>query len=635
MGDNTKETRANRDSAHPEGSHDTRYRTLFHAIDEGFCIIQILFDPEGTPCDYRFLEVNAVFERQTGLENAVGKTVRELVPELDDSWFEAYGRVALTGESIRFENYAPAMKRWFTVFAYRFGEPEAYQVALLFKDISQEKEMEAALRASEARFRNMADTAPAMLWVTDTNNACTFLSQGWYSYTGQCEAEALGFGWTQALHPNDRAEAAKAFVEAAKDRAAFSLTYRLRRHDGVYRWVIDAARARFGDGGEWLGYIGSVIEVHERKLATEQLLEREQHVQRMSDFRRSVMELMEESLKESHTHTLYQQILERAVAVIPGAQAGAILLRNAAGYFCFEAAHGYDLRELQKVSLPATEAAFGAAIENPHPQVVHKPRTSSVLPETHQDILRTTGRNQEIQAVLVVPIAIEQNITAYLTLDNFVSQEAFSAEAVEMARVFAGQVASLIQRFRLEEELHRLAYQDSLTGLANRTMFKARLHDTLAQAARTGTNLAVLFIDLDNLKPINDSLGHRAGDDVLQAVAKRLRQCAGEEPLLARLGGDEYTLMLTSRNPVPEARQLAQQILASLTATIPTGQHEVRVSASIGISLYPHDAHSTEDLLRHADIAMYHAKQRGKNDYSFFSQEMEAAPLERVLLEQA
>jgi PAS domain S-box-containing protein len=121
---------------------EERYRTLFESIDDGFCLMQMLLDDQGETVDYRFLEANAAFEGQTGLKGAVGRRARELVPDLDRSWFQLYGRVAATGQSTHFENHAPAMGRWFDVYASRVGTPELRQVALVFKDITERKQAE-------------------------------------------------------------------------------------------------------------------------------------------------------------------------------------------------------------------------------------------------------------------------------------------------------------------------------------------------------------------------------------------------------------------------------------------------------------------------------------------------------------
>ena len=139
---------------------------------------------------------------------------------------------------------------------------------------AQNVEPSRPLHESERHFRNLADTAPAMLWVTEPDGSCSFLSQGWYGFTGQTEQEGLGkdgFGWLDAVHPEDRERAGRLFQDANEKHRPFSLEYRLRRHDGEYRWAIDAGRPRFGSGGEFLGYIGSVLDITERVRAEEGL----------------------------------------------------------------------------------------------------------------------------------------------------------------------------------------------------------------------------------------------------------------------------------------------------------------------------------------------------------------------------
>jgi PAS domain S-box-containing protein len=250
---------------------EERYRALFEAVDEGFCIVEVLFDARDHPVDYRFVEANPAFERQTGLVGAIGKTARQVVPSLDRFWFETYGRVALTGEAIRFVHEAPAMDRWFDVYTRRVGAPESRTVAILFRDVTEQKRAEQRLRQSEHRFREMADEAPAMLWVTDAQHESTFLSRGWYEYTGQTAAEALGMGWLEAVHPDDRSGSRRAFLEAAGRREPFTMEHRLRTASGAYRWVLDTGRPRIGPDGAFLGYIGSVIDIHERRVAEEAL----------------------------------------------------------------------------------------------------------------------------------------------------------------------------------------------------------------------------------------------------------------------------------------------------------------------------------------------------------------------------
>ena len=144
------------------------------------------------------------------------------------------------------------------------------RVFVTLREATAQKASQWARQESEARFRNMADHAPVMLWVTDVTGRCIYLNRTWYEFTGQAEAEGLGFGWLQAVHPDDSERSGAVFLSANARRSPFRLDYRLRRKDGEYRWAIDSASPRFGLNGEFLGYIGSVIDISERKQAEQE-----------------------------------------------------------------------------------------------------------------------------------------------------------------------------------------------------------------------------------------------------------------------------------------------------------------------------------------------------------------------------
>jgi PAS domain S-box-containing protein len=246
---------------------EIKYRTLFESMDEGFCICEMLFDQQGIPYDYQFLDINPIFASITGLTDALNKTALELVPNLEAVWFETYGRVVKTREPVRFESHSTAMNRWFDVNAFPVGDPHRNQFAILFTNISDRKRTEIALQDSEKQFRHMADNAPFMVWVTDLAAHCTYLSQSWYDLTGQTLETGLGMGWLKQIHPEDREQAEQAFLAAHKRQEAFQIEYRLRRQDGEYIWAIDAASPWWSGDSCFKGYVGSVIDISDRKRA--------------------------------------------------------------------------------------------------------------------------------------------------------------------------------------------------------------------------------------------------------------------------------------------------------------------------------------------------------------------------------
>ena len=188
----------------------------------------------------------------------------------------------------------------------------------------------------------------------------------------------------------------------------------------------------------------------------------------------------------------------------------------------------------------------------------------------------------------------------------------------------------------LEEQTKKLRYQahhDMLTGLPNRTLFKERLERTIIEATRHRNNFALFFIDLDQFKKINDSLGHHVGDEVLIEAAKRLKNSLREEDTLSRLGGDEFTVILKDIKVPKNAATVAQKILNRMKEPIKIADHTLHISASIGIALYPDDATNMDDLIKYADAAMYKAKDEGRNNFQFYSEEMTQEALAKVVLE--
>ena len=174
-----------------------------------------------------------------------------------------------------------------------------------------------------------------------------------------------------------------------------------------------------------------------------------------------------------------------------------------------------------------------------------------------------------------------------------------------------------------ESRLTYLAYHDVLTGLPNRTLFRDRLGLAMVQARRSGARVAMMFVDLDRFKLANDTFGHLKGDELLQQVAQRLQGALREGDTLARVGGDEFTILLPDLGSQEDAATVAAKLVADVTAPFDIDGNEVFLTASVGIAIFPGDGNDSETLLRHADIAMYHIKARGKNGYGFFQPAMD------------
>jgi len=198
---------------------------------------------------------------------------------------------------------------------------------------------------------------------------------------------------------------------------------------------------------------------------------------------------------------------------------------------------------------------------------------------------------------------------------------------------YIGSVTDISERKRTEEEIRRIAYYDALTKLPNRAFFLEQLRRTLAAAKRSQRRAALLFCDLDNFKDVNDSLGHDQGDELLRGIAERLSACIRKGDTLSRLGGDEFVLLLPAVGGDRDAVTVARKIMKQLARPFSLDGHEVYTSPSIGIAFYPDDGETVNTLLKHADMAMYAAKARGRNRYQFFSEEMHERAVERMKLE--
>ncbi len=252
---------------------EERYRTLFDALDAGFCVFEMEFDDaSGRAVDYRFLEVNRAFETQTGLVDAVGKSMRSLAPAHEQAWFDRYGEVARTGNPMRFEDEAAALGRHYDISAFRVGPPEARQVAALFRDITDRRHNEIALRQSEEQFRIFAQAVPNHVWAARPDGYLDWFNDQVYTYSGEASGTLDGVtAWTRIIHPNDLAAAGEAWTGSLATGAIYETEFRIRRTDGAYRWFLVRAEPVRDDGDAVLRWVGTNTDIDDRRRATAEL----------------------------------------------------------------------------------------------------------------------------------------------------------------------------------------------------------------------------------------------------------------------------------------------------------------------------------------------------------------------------
>ncbi|MBD2087740.1 PAS domain S-box protein [Coleofasciculus sp. FACHB-542] len=256
---------------------EAKYRTLFESIDQGFCICEVLFDENEEPIDYRYLEVNAAFERLTGLEQASGKTMRELVPNHEDYWFEIYGSLVRNREPVRFEQQASAMNRWFNVNAFCIGEPQSYQFAALFTNITEIKRIEAERQKVEQERDGFLALGSDLQVIMSSHGYFHWVSPAFERILGWTPDEMTSRPWTDFLHPDDILASVGESVSVLSGSETLAFENRYRHKDGSYRWLLWRAQPHL----EELVLYATAVDITERKQAEVALRQSEEHYRRL------------------------------------------------------------------------------------------------------------------------------------------------------------------------------------------------------------------------------------------------------------------------------------------------------------------------------------------------------------------
>lgn len=445
---------------------------------------------------------------------------------------------------------------------------------LSMTDITERKQAEHALRNSELLFHTLASNAPVGIFRTDAHGAYDYVNERWCEIAGINADAALGQGWLQSILSVDRACVAAAWQSAAETNLPFKLEYRFQRPDGELTWVIAQACAELDASETVVGYVGTVTDI-------------------------TALKVNEDNLRQ-------------AAAVVESTREGVMLV-------------DVSLRiiKVNKAFSRITGYAEDEAVGNT-PNMLQSGRHSR---EFYSEMWASINQSGHWQG------EVWNRRKSGEIYPELLSISVIKDSAGDISN-YVGVFADISKLKASETKLEYLAHHDPLTGLPNRLLLLSRLHHAIESSQRNGKLLAVLMIDLDRFKDVNDSYGHLAGDELLQQVGVRLTSVLREVDTVCRLGGDEFTIVLENVAQPEDAARVANEVICNLNKPwLLSIGNEVRIGASVGISMYPTHGDSPEILLQQADTALYQAKNEGRGRFKYFSEDLTRMARARIELE--
>jgi diguanylate cyclase (GGDEF)-like protein/PAS domain S-box-containing protein len=409
-----------------------------------------------------------------------------------------------------------------------------------------------------------------------------FVSEGCQRLTGYTPAELLLNGrisYEELTHPEDRQRVRQAIHAAIAARERFDVEYRIRRADGVVRWVWERGIA--------------VRDAHDRIEALEGIVE-------------DITARMESDLALREAERRYRSLFDNAIeGIFRTTPDGRYLDANAA----LARIYGFDTPQ----------------------QLI------DTLQDIRSELYVDPTRREEFMRIVKARGSISGFESQVYRKNGDVIWISENARAVldDAGNVlhYEGTVEDVTERHLYQARIEQQANYDTLTGLANRSLLHDRIQQAILSAASYGTRLAVVFIDLDRFKFINDSLGHHVGDQLLRNVAERFKDCVREYDTVARLGGDEFVLLINGESGPDSVATVVEHVLEAVATPWRYGSSEFEITCSVGVALYPDDGADAVTLLKHADSAMYRAKEHGRNNFQFFTDDLNALMKERFELE--
>ncbi|HEV7426985.1 MAG TPA: EAL domain-containing protein [Thermoanaerobaculia bacterium] len=455
------------------------------------------------------------------------------------------------------------------------GDPEILEGTVI--DITDRKLAENALRISEERYRLLIERMREGLVQAGNDGVLQFVNDRFCDMVGYTREELVGLQGDMLLAYPEDIELMREKTRLRMRHVADQYEIRIRRKDGTVIWLEIGGAPVMDAAGNVVGSIGVHNDVTERRMAEEALRESEARYRLMAENSTDMI-----SRTSNRGIVLYaSDACRRLLGYEPSELVGRSFYD-----FIFEVDRE-EVRYLSSLIHESGPTTFAYRVEKKDGSLVWFETTSRSV----RDAL--TGKIREI-------VGVSRDVT---------------------------------ERKRVEEQIEYQAYHDALTGLPNRRLFRDRLTVALAHARRMKHPLAVMFLDLDRFKVVNDTLGHSVGDELLKAIAARLQASLREEDSIARMGGDEFTVLLADLKTPDAAAKIAQKVLDTVALPLQIEGTELFITTSIGIALFPSDGDTAEGLLANADHAMYRAKDAGRNSYQMFTPAMNSRALERLSLE--
>jgi diguanylate cyclase (GGDEF)-like protein/PAS domain S-box-containing protein len=481
----------------------------------------------------------------------------------------------------------------------------------------ERKQAEEALRLSESRLEEAQRLAHLGSWNWDgATQTLTWSEELSRIYGVDPATHRPSFGdFIRRLPEEDRADMKARFARVTVDRQPFAHETRIVRPDGEIRTLFDKVEVIFDDDGEVCGLAGACLDITERKRA--EVLEHDRG------------RILEQVAQDEPLPAILGRVAETLEHQRQDLRACLLLARN--GQLMCGAAPSLPAdfaAAIEAVPIASGVGAFASVVATGAPSLV---ADTAVDPDWRD--LHALGERFQIRSCWSVPIvSANGGVLGTLSLFGPVPRAATEADR-QLLESVCRLAAVAIDHRELTDKLSHQAQHDALTGLPNRLLFQDRLGQALAQAQRNGQKVAVIYMDLDRFKHINDTLGHSAGDALLRQAAARLDSCVRRSDTLARLGGDEFTVVLTELDDPRDAMRAAKNIIEAMRLPFIVDGRELFVTISLGISLFPDDGSDGATLMINADVAMYRGKELGRDNFQWFAAEMNVMARERMELE--